>query len=253
MSKIEVYRHELRRRSSGWDDYLLAESGLPGPRANLELMQAVAAEADLRDFERWLALDSDEAPVNSPAVFLACCGVVGLGRLAAEGNRMLIVRLHTLADDPRWRVREAVAMALQRIGEVDMDWLVEICATWSKGSWLQQRAAIAALAEPRLLVNPTYAGRILAIFDRVTAGIEAAGDRKEDNLLILRQGLGYAWSVVVSAYPAAGKPTFKRWLESPSGHVRWLLKENLTKNRLLRMDPDWVERCRASLQKGKSR
>jgi hypothetical protein len=36
MSKIEVYREKLRQLGD-WESYLLSESRLPGPRANLEL------------------------------------------------------------------------------------------------------------------------------------------------------------------------------------------------------------------------
>jgi hypothetical protein len=43
VTKIGDYRKTLRRLD-GWDDYLREESGLPGPRANLELVHAVAEE-----------------------------------------------------------------------------------------------------------------------------------------------------------------------------------------------------------------
>ena len=38
-----------------WESFLLAESGLPGPRANLELAQAVADLGSKELFERLLA------------------------------------------------------------------------------------------------------------------------------------------------------------------------------------------------------
>jgi hypothetical protein len=45
--------------------------------------------------------------------------VVGLGRLAAEGDLVLLKILRQHASDPRWRIREAVAMALHRLGRKD--------------------------------------------------------------------------------------------------------------------------------------
>lgn len=45
MSKVDAYRAALRERKS-WRPYLLEHSGLPGPRGNLELAKAVAAEDD---------------------------------------------------------------------------------------------------------------------------------------------------------------------------------------------------------------
>ena len=41
MTKMEMYRIYLRSIDQ-WDDYLLKESGLPGPRGNIELAQVVA-------------------------------------------------------------------------------------------------------------------------------------------------------------------------------------------------------------------
>jgi len=40
MGRVEQYRAELRKRSE-WEAYLKKNSGLPGPRANLELVEAV--------------------------------------------------------------------------------------------------------------------------------------------------------------------------------------------------------------------
>ncbi len=54
MSKRDAYRAILREMPD-WDSYLLRESGLPGPRGNLELAQAVADVGDRPRFERYLA------------------------------------------------------------------------------------------------------------------------------------------------------------------------------------------------------
>jgi len=45
MSKVEEYREALRELGD-WDPFLLRESGLPGPRGNIELGRAVAEEGD---------------------------------------------------------------------------------------------------------------------------------------------------------------------------------------------------------------
>ena len=133
VSKAVEYRAKLRALDE-WDAYLLKESGLPGPRGNLELAQVVADEGDLQLFRRYTAYDADKAPVNSPYEFLAFCGVVGLGRLLAEGDTDLLKTLRTHASDPRWRTREAVAMALQRLGDADMPRLIAAMREWSTGT-----------------------------------------------------------------------------------------------------------------------
>lgn len=227
-----------------WDDYLLAHSGLPGTRANLELVQAVADLGDRARFEGWLALTPDHAPTNAPPVFLVVCGVVGLGRLVAEGDRALLPRLKSLANDPRWRVREAVAMGLQRWGAVDMAGLVRAMDAWAGGSRLEQRAAVAALAEPPLLRDPVYAAPILNLFDRVTASLVNADDRRTDDFRVLRQALGYAWSVVAVAFPDPGLARLAAWAAHPDPDIRWTVRENLKKARLARLDLAWVERTR---------
>jgi len=108
VTKQERYRNLLRTLAD-WEPFLLQESGLPGPRGNIELAQAVADEGDEALFRRFLAYDAASAPTNSPQEFLAFCGVLGLGRLLAEGRRDLLAELRVWASDPRWRAREAVA------------------------------------------------------------------------------------------------------------------------------------------------
>jgi hypothetical protein len=247
MSKADEYRAKLRGMEA-WDDYLLKESGLPGPRGNLELAQAVAEEGDRNLFERYLTYTAEVAPTNSPYEFLAFCGAVGLGRLLAEGDREQLKRLRGCASDPRWRMREGAAMALQRLGDVDMNQLVAEMRSWAQGSPLEQRAAAAALCEPRLLQQPEDAKATLQILDVITASIEQRANRRSEEFLALRKGLGYCWSVAVAALPGEGKAFMEKWLTSPDADVRWIMKENLKKNRLERMDAEWVRQWQARME-----
>ena len=240
MSKVENYRQILRTLDD-WDPFLLQESGLPGPRANLELLQAVADEGSEEQFRGWLSLGPDRAPVNSPEQFLAVCGVVGLGRLLAEGLAEVLPILRGYASDPRWRMREGVAMALQRLGDRDMDALLAEMEGWSRGNWLEKRAAAAAVCEPRLLTEPQHAQRVLQLLDDITTSIANAEDRKSDAFRSLRQALGYCWSVAVAALPAEGTAAMERWLPAADPDVAWIIKENLRKKRLQRINPDWVD------------
>jgi hypothetical protein len=244
MSKTEAYREKLRELES-WDEYLLQESGLPGPRGNLELAQVVADEGEAALFERYLAYSADLAPVNSPYEFLAFCGAVGLGRLLAEGQTARLEALRRCACDPRWRMREGVAMALQRLGDVNMELLIQEMQKWSAGNPLEQRAAAAALCEPRLLAQPELARQVLDILDKITAGLPAIPDRKSEGFQALRKGLGYCWSVAIVAAPEDGKKLLEKWLSDPDKDIRWIMQENLKKNRLLRLDAAWVERCKS--------
>ena len=240
MPSITEYRKQLRSLAE-WESYLLAHSGLPGPRGNLELAHAVALEGDGGQFHRWSSSTPEAAPENTPEVFLAFCGVLGLGRLlalgsidGAAGDLAILRRLRTLASDPRWRIREAVATALQLWGDADMPALIAEMTSWAAGNCTEQRAVAAALCEPRLLADPGRASAVLNLLDIITANLAAvpAAGRKSESFRILRQALGYCWSVAVAACPDAGLPALQRWLAHPDLDVRWGMRENLRKKRL---------------------
>jgi len=241
MIKADEYRKKLRTLAS-WDAYLLKESGLPGPRGNLELAQVVADEGARDLFERYTAYTVDQAPVNSPYEFLAFCGVVGLGRLLAEGEVNLLKTLRTHASDPRWRVREAVAMALQRLGDKNMDQLLAGMQEWSTGTPLEQRAAAAALCEPRLLGQARHVRIVFQILDRITASLQKSETHPREDILVLRKGLGYCWSVAVAALPEEGKSFMEKWLVATNKDIQWIMQENLKKARLTRIEPEWVKK-----------
>jgi len=237
--EISKYTADLQSLPD-WTPYLLQHSGLPGPRGNLELAEAAARLAPLR-LEHYLALSAQAAPENTPQTFLVFCGVLGLGVRLAGGEAAALVRLKNFANDPRWRVREGVATALQVWGDAEPFALLAEMRRWAGGSWLEQRAAVAALCEPRLLRTPASARETLAILDDITAHLAAAEERRDPGFISLRKALAYGWSVAAGALLGPGKLYLERWSASPDPDVRWLLRENLKKNRLLRRDPAWVE------------
>lgn len=238
--KTEDYRQQLSTLRN-WDQFLLDESGLPGPCANLELVQAVADEGAYELFQRYLSYTPDRASTNSPEVFLTVCGVVGLGRLLAEGDLDQLAVLRESANDPRWRVREAVVMALQRWGDADMPALLNAMYEWANGTLLERRAAVAAVCEPRLLKKPKHAKRVLKLLDTITTSVVREPHRKSEDFKTLRQALGYCWSVAVAALPIEGKTAMEKWLVNLDADVAWIMRENLKKDRLKRIDAKWVK------------
>lgn len=243
MSKKDAYRHTLRDLEN-WIPLLRKESGLPGPRGNLELAYAVAEEGNKEQFEQWLSIQAEE---NTPEVFLVFCGVVGLGKWAAR-DPGLFDRLRSYASDTRWRIREAVATGLQLTGDQNMDLLLQEMKKWSRGNWYEKRAAAATLAEPRLLARPKHARQVLRVLDIITASMDKADGAKDESFKVLRQGMGYCWSVAVVALPEAGKPLMEKWLNSENKDILWIMKENLKKKRLISMDAKWVRQCMKSLE-----
>jgi len=245
---VEEYARRLRDVGpSGREALLRAESRLPGPRGNLELLAAVVEVAGDDELRHWASLGAADAPGNTPGEFLATVGAAGLGRLVVDGATGELDTLRRLAGDPRWRIREGVAMALQRIGSADMDALLVIARGWATGSRYEQRAAVAGLAEPVLLGDQGVMSDALDVFDAITASIVGAEDTRTGGFVALAKALGYGWSVLVAAGPDIGKPRMERWLASGDASVRRIMGENLSKARLERMDADWTARSRARL------
>jgi hypothetical protein len=92
-------------------------------------------------------------PGGSREEFLAFCAAVGFGRLAAEGNPRVMVTLRKLASDPRWRVREGVALGLQRLGASDIQALLTEMQGWATG----ERLGAASRSGGALRVRPATA------------------------------------------------------------------------------------------------
>lgn len=253
MGAVETYREHLRQMCD-WESFLLVESRLPGPRANLELARAAADEGDVAQFRAWLAVGADEAPANTPGEFLPLCGALGFGRLLAEGDRAALADLRRAANDRRWRVREGAAMALQRWGAADMPALLAEASEWAGGTRLEQRAIAAALCEPALLGDAATAERVLDVLDGITATVRGAAavsgtaERRSEGLVALRKALGYCWSVAAVAAPARGLALMERWLADDDRDVRWIMRQNLGKTRLARLDAAWLAQQRGRLE-----
>lgn len=225
---------------AGLVTFLLEHSGLPGPRANLGLLEAVA---------RTVPDDTLDDLARSPEEYLRMCGTAGLGRLltagstgagdgstptSAEVSRML----HERAADPSWRVREAAAMALQILGDSDRAALCTVVADWVQDpDPLVRRAAVAGICEPRLLTDPSTRRAALAACLVTTGSIRSVPRtlRADPGLRTLRQALGYAWSVAVAASPEDGLDEMGALGADDDPDVAWIVRNNLTKARLRRL------------------
>jgi hypothetical protein len=308
MGKTEVYAAELEELV--WDpknadqlaEKLMAESNLPGPRANLELAEAfsralstAAAEpaAWLNTLYDWVRIPAEEAPTGDPREFLPFCAIICFGVLynthacsyPCTGpcdcplwpvqSEHLVETVRGAASDSRWRIREAVAISLQHLGEGNPAALRRILDDWLGGEaaggaeaagatggadaragdgpsgkeLMERRAVLAALAHPPLLAELEFARYALA-----TAGeiLQDAADvpeqrRKEEAFAVLKKGLSYALSVLVAALPEEGFPLLEQWVESSDLDIRQILSENLKKKRLEEADPDRAAELRGML------
>lgn len=206
-----------------WTTLLDANSGLPGPRANTALATAFAAVADESAL---LALGTRDDE------FTAMCVATAYGARADEAE-YAAAALHA-ASDERWRVREGVAIGLQLLGDRDAQQLTEIVTAWAgSDDPLVQRAAVAAICEPRLLRSPASAAVAVGVCERATELLarRPLAERRDADVRTLRQALGYGWSVAIAADPPAGLAAFLA-LDPSDADVAWIIAENRKKKRL---------------------
>lgn len=263
MSKKEAHKKVLADLLNGFlrtgdeekiREYLISNSNLPGPRGNLELADVFAEIVEDYSIKnppkiwelasRLTNVSPNEAPVNSPKEFLPFCGVVAIGAIGsvhATFYRKALIYLRKLANDPRWRTREAVAMSIQKlIAERSKNTLKELESWVDRNEWLAMRAVAAGVAEPALLRDDQTARSALKLHKKIFAQILALRERKSDEFKTLRQALGYSLSVVICAIPQEGFEYTKQLIDSQDADVLWVIKENLKKNRLVRNFPNEV-------------
>jgi hypothetical protein len=227
---------------------LEANSGLPGPRANLELVYSFATSVAGMHLEEWqwdflvglAATSPTKAPVNSSREYLPVCAIVALGALYGTGlprprRRMALAALAVAASDPRWRVREAAAMGLQQIGERDLALLRGIVTDWLPGGRpLVLRAIAAGLAHPPILKDKDFALFSLENARSILSTVSRASaeERKSDDFRVLRQGMSYALSVFVAHVPVEGFALMRKLAAVRDPDIARIMRENLKKKRL---------------------
>ena len=227
--------------------YLLDQSRLPGTRANLELVNSLSnllvAIVPEQPEQVWMLvhyLVRDEKTVakNTPDEFVVLCGVVAFGACGSvreEWHSEVFDTMKLFACNKSWRVREGVAIALQRMlpaaPQETIEFLIELA---TNGNCFQQRASIAAIAEPALLQDQVLIDAALMIQRIVLERFHELSivDRKREDVRVLRQALGYTISVVTAATPEKGFALMRNCVKWNDPDINWVLRENLKKKRL---------------------
>lgn len=226
------------------EEFIIKNSNLPGPRGNLELAFGLAEIYDDMDtLLRWIKITEDQADVNNPKSFLAFCAAVCLGKVyARKKNKKIINILKKLANDGRWRMREAVAFGFQNIGEHDFDELKSIFSEWiKKSNNFEKRAILVSLAHPPFL-NEERAKFCFEITDIILKQMD-----KENDFDVLRKGLDFTISVFAAANPKVGFNFIKKWI-GKNKMIDKIMKENLKKSRLARKNPAKVKNLLNKIQ-----
>jgi len=271
MSKIESYKQYIiplieayfnSNDSQKLTNYFITNSNLPGPRANLELANAFAdivqeysngeSENLWQLCSEFVNISAGEAPTNDPKEFIPFCGANGIGAIgsvSAEYFSDSLAKLKMLANDTRWRMREAVSFGLQRLlARQGIETLKELERWINVGALLELRTAAVAVAEPALLKDKQIANAALhlhkQIFERIRKTVT---DRKAEGFRVLRKALGFTLSVIVCGNPEQGFEFMQNLIHSDDADLRWIVKENLKKNRLIKNYPEHVESIKAML------
>ncbi len=247
---IQRYFHEGKERRVV--EYLTAKSNLPGPRANLELLgafgEAVSQHCRAKASPCWeLAMklaerSRVEAGGIEEAEFLVMCGVVGLASIGAALPQYFsraLTQMKEYSHSYGWRTRESVAMGIQRLIKSDPAETLRGLKSWVEDDdWLAMRAVAAGVAEPALVKDHVVAEGALDLHKKILSRLASAEERKGENLRVLRQALGYSLSVVAKELPKEGFGYLRELAEGNDPDLRWIVKENLKKDRLVKNFPD---------------
>ena len=244
------------------EETLVANSNLPGKRANLELAFAVADffgsgnlnESSWKMLTEWARIAPEDAPVNHPKEFLPFCAILSLGSsysLAGQKNKAKVIDIiKNAASDPRWRMREAAAMGFQRIAEEDFNVIKRLFSEWiGKATFSEKRAILVALAHPPILNKEENVAFCFQMADEVLQGLLdlKRSDEETEEYTILKKGLGFTLSVYVVYSPGKGFSFLKEWAQKGNEEIRKIIKTNLSKSRLVKQYGNRIREIQACL------
>ena len=244
--------------------YLAAESSLAGPRTNQDLTEAFArairefAVADREDRRiLWdlcvelACISPEDAPTSEPHESLSVCGVRGIAAMGTVSPGCVKAALRKLAEsaeDPRWRIRGAVAIGLRDLLARHRDVTVSELNGWVEGgSWSAMQTVAAGVADADLLREPDLAEAALLLHRKIMIRVYTAGERESEDFQALRKTLGCTLSRVVAALPSSGFEYLQQVSTLDDQEIRWIVRENLKDNQLAGDYPETVRHIQAQI------
>ncbi|MNE10448.1 hypothetical protein D3C76_27140 [compost metagenome] len=235
---------------------LMSESNLPGPRGNLELAGVFADQFQTNDVAeemwelllKWTEIDSSQVDTNEARVFLPFCAIQALGAYFPSANetkrRRCLDKIVAAMSDSRWRIREASAMALQRIGESNFPAIrILFEQMFDHANLLERRAFVAALAHPPILKDTDAALFALELSEHILDDIAADPSLgKSEEYRVLSKGLEYAISLFVEKLPLEGFALFNKYAVRGDKRIQKIVKSNIGKSRIAKKYPDEIRR-----------
>lgn len=242
--------------------YLLAHSNLPGKRGNIELAFSFADYIEelynvntQQMFNYCVALISENPPhihVTGNEEFLPFCGIIALGRIGKIDSTKesdVIELIKNSAQDERWRIREAVAMAIQEMMDIRPEAIIKTLQAWAnEDNYLIHRAVAAGLAEPRFMKNREIARISLDIHKAILDRIAREPARRDTEYQALVKGLCYTLSVIITGIEDEGFTYLETLIETGHPVMIKIVRENLKKKRLARLNAEKVVELQHKLE-----
>lgn len=266
LSKRERHLVDLRnctRVDNEIESYLLEHSNLPGKRGNIELAfsfadyieeQYTTNTGQVLTYCVTLIAEHPFTPdVISNEEFLPFCAIVAVGRIGKIDPTKeddVIALLNISAKDGRWRMREAVAMAIQELMDVRPQATIEKLYAWvHEDNYLIHRAVAAGLAEPRFMKDRAIARISLdihkIIMDKVARDYAMRGDT---DYKVLVKGLCYTLSVIITGIEDEGFAYLEALINTDHPIMKKIVRENLKKKRLQRLNEEKVVELQHTLE-----
>jgi len=257
---IASFKEAIGGRRERLYTHLGIQSGLPGTRMNDHLAHAFAAEcvsagAAAEALVREMAsLSPEAAPGATSREFLPVCGILALGARAAHEPRNsariehALHALHEASEDPRFRVRAIVPVALAKLGAAMGEPFVRALGAWTDG-FFHASAALLALSQPELLANLNNEAEVLARLDEsfALASKAARSTSRYPGRKALIDALALASSALALRF---GVPVFDRlvhWANTQDPDVRNAIETALRNPKISSRYGSEIQRVQSTL------
>ena len=95
-----------------------------------------------------------------------------------------------------------------------------------------------------LMQDKTFIEYALKVHKDIFCLIQKNLDRKSEEFKILKKGLGYTFSLIVLANPKEDFKYLEYLIETNDPDILWIIKSNLSKNRLIKNFPKNVKKLK---------
>lgn len=251
----------LEAAKGGNDDALFTllrrHSNLPGVRANVGLAEAFGEEMGTRGkpydalLDRMLRLDADRAPGGTELEFLPLCAVYGIAARGArdpKARKRAFERLREAADDLRFRVRDAVAIGLVKIGTQAPEETLAELQSWDDG-YMYGASTLQALATPVFLDLLSDGEAVADVLDKVFALAKGAPRSAEryPGYKSLIDALAVTPGVVAGRFGSVVFDRMVTWSTVKEPMLREAIEKSLKSTKLAGRFADDVARVHAAL------